>query len=142
MTQNADRPDFTPMPTDFTYAPAGPAVDVCDERDARELVKDILERVADKWTMFVIRALRDGPLRFTVLLGTIPGISQRMLTRTLRALERDGMVLRRAYAEIPPRVEYELTDLGRSMVVPVLGVVQWVLDHQDEVEGNRARFDG
>jgi DNA-binding HxlR family transcriptional regulator len=109
---------------------------------ARELVRDILDRVSDKWTMLVIRGLADGPVRFTGLLTSVEGISQRMLTRTLRALQRDGMVVRTAYAEVPPRVEYELTDLGRSMVLPVVALVDWALDHRQEVTGNRMRFDG
>ncbi|HVX08587.1 helix-turn-helix domain-containing protein [Humibacter sp.] len=109
---------------------------------ARELVRDILDRVSDKWTMLVIRGLADGPVRFTGLLTSVEGISQRMLTRTLRALQRDGMVVRTAYAEVPPRVEYELTDLGRSMVLPVVALVDWALDHRQEVTANRMRFDG
>src|SRR5215207_7275143 len=82
-------------------------------------VRDTLDRVGDKWTLLVIRVLADGPLRFGEVLTTVPGISQRMLTRTLRLLERDGMVERRAYAEVPPRVEYELTDVGRTLIGPV-----------------------
>ena len=107
----------------------------------RSLVRDILERVADKWTMLVIQRLGGGPQRFTAIQDSIPGISHRMLTRTLRALERDGMVTRTVYAQVPPRVDYELTPLGATLTEPVLAFVAWVERHQDEVEANRAAFD-
>jgi len=116
----------------------------CDEEDAsaRALVRDLLERVGDKWTLLVIRGLADGPVRFTSLQDAVTGISHRMLTRTLRALERDGMVARTVYAEVPPRVEYELTRLGATLLEPVMAMVEWVDRHRAEVEANRAAFDG
>ena len=80
-------------------------------------------------------------MRFTALHGTVPGISQRMLGHTLRALTRDGLVTRAAYAEVPPRVEYELTDPGRSLALAVDQLVGWVKQHQDTIVDNRARFD-
>ncbi len=116
----------------------------CGEEAApstRALVRDILERVSDKWTMFVIGILAEGPQRFGALQACVPGISHRMLTRTLRALERDGMVTRTVYAQVPPRVDYELTPLGATLIEPVLAFVGWVERHQDEVEANRAAFD-
>lgn len=127
-----------------TRATAVDALASCGEDAApstRALVRDILERVADKWTMLVIRRLGDGPQRFTAIQASIPGISHRMLTRTLRALERDGMVTRTVYAQVPPRVDYELTGLGATLSEPVLAFVGWVERHQDEVEANRAAFD-
>ena len=107
-----------------------------------ELVRDMVTRVADKWTMLVIRSLADGPTRFTALMDAIPGISHRMLTRTLRSLHRDGMVTRTAYAEVPPRVEYALTALGATLIDPVAAFVEWAERHQEEVTSNRQRFDG
>lgn len=106
-----------------------------------ELVRDVLARVGDKWTVLVITHLADGPLRFTTLHGRITGMSQRMLSQTLRLLTRDGLVLRTAYAEVPPRVEYELTPLGRSLSDAITHVVHWVQDHQAEIVRNRDVFD-
>ncbi len=105
------------------------------------MVRDILERVADKWSMLVIGALADGPRRFTAIQAAIPGISHRMLTRTLRTLHRDGMITRTAYAEVPPRVDYELTALGRTLTAPVDAFVGWVNEHRGEIEHNRETFD-
>ncbi|MFC0598167.1 winged helix-turn-helix transcriptional regulator [Streptomyces palmae] len=107
-----------------------------------ELVRDVLARVGDKWTVLVVITLADGPLRFTTLHGRIAGVSQRMLSQTLRSLTRDGLVTRTAYAEVPPRVEYELTPLGRSLSDSVTHVVHWVQDHQAEIVRNRQEFDG
>jgi len=114
---------------------------VCDATEGRELVRDVLTRVGDKWTVLVISTLDEGPLRFTHLLDRISGISHRMLTRTLRALERDGLVSRASFAEVPPRVEYALTPLGRSLNEPLEAIIGWVGRHQTEVLDNRARFD-
>lgn len=107
-----------------------------------ELVRDVLARVGDKWTVLVITTLADGPLRFTAMHERIAGLSQRMLSQTLRMLTRDGLVKRTAYAEVPPRVEYELTPLGRSLSAAVAHVVSWVQEHQTEIAGNRQAYDG
>ncbi|MDO8381682.1 MAG: helix-turn-helix domain-containing protein [Microbacterium sp.] len=125
----------TPI-VDLSTAPA----DYCTE-STRILVRDMLVRVADKWTMFVIEQLAPGPMRFTTLMSCVPGISHRMLTQTLRALQRDGMVTRTAYAEVPPRVEYELTELGRTLIGRVAAFVAWAQDHHAEVTANRESFD-
>jgi DNA-binding HxlR family transcriptional regulator len=110
--------------------------------DARRgLVRDMLVRVGDKWTMLTIEQLSAGPMRFTALMSSVPGISHRMLTQTLRALQRDGMVSRTAYAEVPPRVEYELTALGRTLIGPVSAFVAWAQDHYAEVTANRDAYD-
>ncbi|WP_030796307.1 winged helix-turn-helix transcriptional regulator [Streptomyces sp. NRRL S-337] len=106
-----------------------------------ELVRDVLARVGDKWTVLVITTLADGPLRFTALHERIAGISQRMLSQTLRSLTRDGLITRTAYAEVPPRVEYTLTPLGRSLSDTVTHVVRWVQEHQIEIVRNREEFD-
>ncbi|KQO12024.1 hypothetical protein ASF06_04500 [Agreia sp. Leaf244] len=96
----------------------------------------------DRWSMPVIRALDDGPMRFTALMNTVEGISHRMLTRTLRSLERDGLVSRTSYPESPPRVEYELTELGETLSEPVRAFIRWTQQHQSEIEESRRRFDG
>ena len=89
-------------------------------------IRDILARIGDKWSLLVIATLHEGRLRFGELQGHIPGISQRMLTLTVRQLERDGIVTRTVYPEVPPRVEYELTDLGHSAAAPLKHLRDWV----------------
>lgn len=107
----------------------------------REIIRQILDRAGDKWSTLVIAALDDGPLRYTDLLRSIPGISQRMLTLTLRQLHRDGLITRTAYAEVPPRVEYALTPLGLTLHDIVVSLINWAGIHHDEIRENRARFD-
>ncbi|WP_327129346.1 winged helix-turn-helix transcriptional regulator [Streptomyces sp. NBC_01727] len=106
-----------------------------------DLVRDVLARVGDKWTVLVVTALAPGPLRFTALHEEVAGVSQRMLSQTLRLLTRDGLVTRTPYAEVPPRVEYALTPLGRSLSDAVDGIVQWVREHQVEVIQSRTEFE-
>jgi len=106
------------------------------------LEREILERVADKWTLLVIDAL-DGKseVRFSRLRERIGGVSQKMLTKTLRQLERDGLVTRRVYAEVPPRVDYKLTPLGESLGQSVCSVWTWVEAHMQDVERSRRVYD-
>ena len=104
-------------------------------------IRDILARIGDKWSLLVIATLHEGRLRFGELLGHIPGISQRMLTLTVRQLERDGIVTRTVYPEVPPRVEYELTDLGETLFVPARAIADWAVAHHDEIERARAEYD-
>jgi DNA-binding HxlR family transcriptional regulator len=104
-------------------------------------VASVLARVGDKWSVLVIMMLIEGPMRFNELKRKIGGISQRMLTLTLRGLERDGLVTRTVFPTIPPRVDYELTDLGRGLWTPVEALGKWAQDHQVEIEDARARFD-
>ena len=104
-------------------------------------VTSVLARVGDKWSVFVIMMLVDGPLRFNELKRMIKGISQRMLTLTLRGLERDGLVTRTVFPTIPPRVDYELTDLGRGLAQPVKALGQWAFQHQPQIQGARDKFD-
>jgi DNA-binding HxlR family transcriptional regulator len=104
-------------------------------------VASILARVGDKWSVFVIMLLGEGPRRFNEIKRTIGGISQRMLTLTLRGLERDGLVTRTVFPTIPPRVDYELTDLGRGLSKPVEALGKWAFEHQVEIESARAKFD-
>ncbi|GAA1034388.1 MULTISPECIES: winged helix-turn-helix transcriptional regulator [Amycolatopsis] len=101
-------------------------------------VREVLDRIGDKWTVLTISTLSSGSLRYSDLQASVVGISQRMLTQTLKHLERDGLIVRTAYAEVPPRVEYALTDLGRSLVDAVRGMVDWAVAHHGEVAGNRA----
>jgi DNA-binding HxlR family transcriptional regulator len=110
------------------------------ESDCRG-VASILARVGDKWSVFVIMLLGGGPRRFNEIKRMVGGISQRMLTLTLRGLERDGLVTRTVFPTIPPRVDYELTDLGRGLWTPVEALGKWAQDHQVEIEDARARFD-
>jgi DNA-binding HxlR family transcriptional regulator len=110
------------------------------ESDCRG-VASILARVGDKWSVLVIMLLGDGPRRFNELRRMVGGISQRMLTLTLRGLERDGLVTRTVFPTIPPRVDYELTDLGRGLQQPVRALGEWAMGHQREIEDARARFD-
>ncbi|WP_298260064.1 helix-turn-helix domain-containing protein [Bradyrhizobium sp.] len=105
-------------------------------------VASVLARIGDKWSVFVIMMLFDGPKRFNEIKRLINGISQRMLTLTLRGLERDGLVTRTVFPTIPPRVDYELTDLGRGLSKPVIALGQWAMEHQTEIEGARTKFDG
>lgn len=109
--------------------------------DQKALTREMLTRIGDKWTMLVVATLSGGPVRFSAILTEITGLSHRMLTVTLRALERDGLVVRTVYAEVPPRVEYELTGLGATLIEPLEAVIAWTERHEGEVVGNRARFD-
>lgn len=106
------------------------------------IVRDIFNRVGDRWTLLVMRMLEPGRQRFTALRKAVPGISQRMLTLTLRQLERDGLVARTVFAEVPPRVEYELTPLGLTLMPHIVGLAGWALDHETEIRGHRDAFDG
>lgn len=100
-------------------------------------IREVLDRIGDKWTVLVIGTLRDGPRRYSELHEVVPGISQRMLTLTLQQLARDGLVSRTAYAEVPPRVEYALTPLGRSLLDVVMGLSTWAVTHYETVAANR-----
>ncbi|MFF4256838.1 winged helix-turn-helix transcriptional regulator [Streptomyces sp. NPDC001663] len=100
----------------------------------------MLDRICDKWTQLIVATLEQGRLRFTDLQRQVPGISQRMLTLTLKNLERDGLVSRTAYAEVPPRVEYELTPTGQSLIPPALALAGWAMEHIAEIEASRAAY--
>lgn len=109
--------------------------------DACPAVREILNRVGDKWSVLVIVLLRDGPKRFSELRRTIEGISQRMLTLTLRGLERDGLVTRTLYPTIPPRVDYGLTGLGRTLLEPLQALAAWAAEHRLEIQEARDQQD-
>ena len=106
------------------------------------LVREIIERVADKWTMLVLEVLEEhGVVRFTRLGELVGGVSQKMLTKTVRQMERDGLVTRTVYPVIPPRVEYKLTELGRSLGAAFCGVWIWAEEHGAEIERAREAFE-
>src|SRR5215212_8846002 len=104
-------------------------------------VSEVLSRVGDKWTVLVVTMLGDRPRRFNELRRAIGSISQRMLTLTLRGLERDGLVSRTVFPTVPPRVEYELTKLGRSLLEPVSGIGLWARQNRMAIQDARVRFD-
>ncbi|MBV8721993.1 MAG: helix-turn-helix transcriptional regulator [Candidatus Eremiobacteraeota bacterium] len=110
------------------------------ERDCP--IRLVLDRIADKWTVMMMSLLSDGrPHRFNELRRNVEGISQKMLTQTLRDLERDGLVARTVFAEIPPRVEYRLTQLGVTLCEPIARLGEWAVAHVDEVKRAQASFD-
>lgn len=106
--------------------------------DGGHRLRAILDQICNKWTLLVVATLEQGRLRFGDLHRQIPGISQRMLTLTLRNLERDGLVDRTVHAEVPPRVEYALTPVGESLIPPALALASWAIDHAPEIEKRRS----
>jgi len=108
--------------------------------DGGRTIRAILDRICNKWTLLIVATLDQGTLRFTDLHRQIPGISQRMLTLTLRHLERDGLVARTVHAEVPPRVEYALTATGRSLIPPALALAGWAMEHVPHIEASRAAY--
>jgi DNA-binding HxlR family transcriptional regulator len=123
-----------PAEVDIRKCPSASIEDHCR-------VREILDRVADKWSLLVIALLADRSRRFTEIKSEIDGISQRMLTLTLRRLERDGLVLRTVHPVVPPRVDYELTPLGTTLIGPIEALVQWVADHTPEIASARAAYE-
>jgi DNA-binding HxlR family transcriptional regulator len=104
-------------------------------------VSEVLSRIGDKWSVLIVMLLGDGPRRFNELKRMIGGVSQRMLTLTLRGLERDGLVTRTVFPSIPPRVDYELTPLGHSLKKPVEGIGSWAFANLDQIDRARESFD-
>ena len=104
-------------------------------------ISQVLARVGDKWSVLIVSLLGDGPRRFNEIKRMVGGISQRMLTLTLRGLERDGLVTRTVFPTIPPRVDYELTDLGRSLRVPVDALGKWAREQQPQIQAAQREFD-
>jgi DNA-binding HxlR family transcriptional regulator len=129
----------------MTTTEIGDAVSVpalCHENfDAGEIIRDTFAKIGDKWSLLILAMLDDAPLRFTVLRDSVPGISHRMLTLTVRNLERDGLVSRTVFAAVPPKVEYAVTDLGRTILPAVKALAKWALAHSDEIQTSRDRFD-
>jgi DNA-binding HxlR family transcriptional regulator len=111
------------------------------EQEECRAVGQALDRIGDKWTVMVVGTLSKEPMRFNAIMRAIGGVSHRMLTLTLRGLERDGMVKRTAYPTIPPKVEYELTEMGRSLIKPLKALATWAQRNRPAMEAARARFD-
>jgi DNA-binding HxlR family transcriptional regulator len=112
-----------------------------DPYDANCPTRRILDRIGDRWTVLIIGALGEGDLRFSELRRRIDGISQKMLTQTLRGLERDGLVDRTVYAEVPVRVEYSLTDAGRTLLGPLGALQDWAIEHLGDVSASQVAYD-
>lgn len=131
------------LPQEGTFSSAGHS----DVREAGhspsacQTVTEVLARVGDKWSMQVVMSLAAGPMRFNALLRAVAGISQRMLTRTLRNLERDGLVSRTVTPSVPPRVDYALTPLGESLREPVSLLGDWAVANREAIAAARERFD-
>jgi DNA-binding HxlR family transcriptional regulator len=123
--------------TDLVIPPSTPtaAGDACRARD-------VLDRVGDKWSVLVIGLLGDGTRRFTDILRSIDGISQRMLTVTLRGLERDGIVTRTVHPVVPPRVDYTLTAMGQTLLRTIRQLIEWADQHTGDIDDARVRYDG
>ena len=103
------------------------------------LSRVVLDRIADKWTALIIYVLANGTTRYATLQREIGGISQKMLTQTLRSLERDGLVLRKVHPVVPPKVEYSLTPLGRTLIEPLRAICSWSEKHLSQLQSNRTR---
>ncbi len=101
----------------------------------------LLDRIGDRWTVLIVGTLDAGPRRFSAIAAEVDGISQKMLTQTLRSLERDGFVARTAYPVVPPHVEYELTDLGRSLQEPLHALERWAIEHMDAIVAQQDSYD-
>ena len=124
-----------PSHTNFPDEMPDPNINGC------RMTREILDRIGDKWSLYIIASLAKGTMRFNELRRGIDGISQRMLTLTLRGLERDGLVSRTMYPTIPPRVDYELTELGQTLLVPVMALVSWADNNQLAIAEAHERFD-
>lgn len=118
----------------FDASDLDPYADGCPSRR-------LLDRIGDRWTVLVVGALADGPQRFTAIRRSVEGVSQKMLTQTLRGLERDGLVSRTVFAEVPPRVEYELTEAGRTLQAPLKALERWSIEHFGQVAASWERYD-
>lgn len=103
--------------------------------------REVLDRIADRWTALIIYALSQGTHRFSDLQRRIGGVSQKMLTQTLRSLERDGLIERKVFPVVPPKVEYSLSPLGKTLIEPLRAVCSWAERHLAQLQSNRARFD-
>lgn len=129
---------YTDVPTALG-APLGSPVTPEEHEDCP--VTDVLRRVGDKWSVLITVLLGRRPRRFNELHRSIEGISQRMLTRTLRGLERDGLVTRTVYPTVPATVEYALSELGASLLLPLSTLTDWVLEHSDDIARSRGAYD-
>ena len=134
-------PSARPHPQVTTSAPAGTArgLGICLCRHCR--TREVLDRIGDKWSVDVISVLGVDSRRFTELLRIVEGISQRMLTVTVRGLERDGIVTRTVHPVVPPRVDYALTPMGRTLLDTIRGLRRWAHEHAAHIDAARERYD-
>lgn len=109
--------------------------------DTCRIALEVLDRVGDKWTVMVVGVLTAGPVRFNAIQRAIPGLSHRMLTITLRGLERDGLVVRKAFPTSPPKVEYSLTEFGHSLIAPLSALADWAIGSRTRILAAREAFD-
>ncbi|HEY4969055.1 MAG TPA: helix-turn-helix domain-containing protein [Steroidobacteraceae bacterium] len=116
------------------------SVRACPAGDNKSAVTETLARIGDKWTVMVVGVLHHGPMRYNHIRRAVEGISQRMLTLTLKGLEQDGLVNRTMYPTIPPRVDYELTDLGRKLIVPLQSLYDWAVKHRPAMLAAREKI--
>lgn len=116
------------------------AMEASHSSEACKSVVETLARIGDKWTVMVVGALAQGPIRYNEIHRKVEGISQRMLTLTLKGLEQDGLVTRTMYPTIPPRVDYELTEFGRKLIVPLLALSEWARENQPAMLAAREEF--
>jgi DNA-binding HxlR family transcriptional regulator len=131
---------MSPTHTDVPVAPA--PLDPCGTSDHPDCgIRDVLDRVGDKWSVLVVVELAGGPRRFGELQRAIDGISQRMLTLTVRRLERDGLVIRAVYPTVPAQVDYRLTDTGASLTHLVKELADWSLQHREQIAASRHAYD-
>ena len=116
----------------------------CDTQDTGtcQRISEMLSRIGDKWTLLIVRELGQGPLRFSALRRRLGSISQKMLTATLRNLERDGMVSRTVTPATPPQVEYALTAMGHDLFRPIAALAEWTITHADAIDAARQAYDG
>ncbi|KGJ07619.1 winged helix-turn-helix transcriptional regulator [Paracoccus sphaerophysae] len=116
----------------------------CDTQDTGtcQRISEMLSRIGDKWTLLIVRELGQGPLRFSALKRRLGSISQKMLTATLRNLERDGMVSRTVTPATPPQVEYALTAMGHDLFRPIAALAEWTITHADAIDAARQAYDG
>lgn len=121
-------------------SPRGSKFVMCDESNCAP-IREILDRVGDKWSLYIIATLYAGPQRFNEIKREVDGISQRMLTLTLRSLERDGLLTRTVSGSAPLRVEYDLTPVGRSLRAPIIELINWAIDNRGRMEKARANYD-
>jgi DNA-binding HxlR family transcriptional regulator len=124
-----------------TKRAASPLLERGDMFDPACPTRVVLDRIGDKWTVLVIATLLDGPVRFTQLRERIGGVAPKVLTQTLRAMERDGLVTRTVYAQVPPRVDYALTELGISLGEPLAVLTDWAEAHVGQIVASRDRFE-
>jgi len=135
--------ETTTLETPEVATSCGDACPEAEDPAVEALVRDVIEQVADKWTMLILETLEEkGTLRFTEIGRAVGDISQKMLTKTLRQMERTGLVSRTVHPVVPPHVDYALTELGRTLGAAFCGVWMWAIDNRERVEAARAAFDG